>query len=220
MSCIKMKYLINIDRFQSFLRPFWEILRNVFFPRADGDALRSPQWRFSLRFLDRSYPPSLATRVWMYPSLLLFLDVTGDSNSTCSNGLAGFEDTVNLVCCDVACGLCGGPGCGNVVGLTGNDCCSETIANNGTLCSVAGEAPCVIDLPGEITCLPRPMVHEGGVRLAFRPDMCSCEPPNSLRPAYARLPLPVILLSLEPASPQRSARTAPAATAFLVLRTR
>ncbi|CAM9361846.1 unnamed protein product [Ascophyllum nodosum] len=81
---------------------------------------------------------------------ILTADVTGDFNSTCSNDLPGFEDTVNLVCCDVACGLCGGSGCGNVVGLTGNDCCSETIATNGTLCSVAGEAPCIIDLP-EVT---------------------------------------------------------------------
>lgn len=41
-----------------------------------------------------------------------------DNSSTCSNGLAGIEDAINLNCCDAACGVCGGAGCGNVTGLT------------------------------------------------------------------------------------------------------
>ncbi|CAB1109038.1 unnamed protein product [Ectocarpus sp. CCAP 1310/34] len=70
-----------------------------------------------------------------------------DNSTTCSNGIVGIEDPVNLICCDAACGLCGGPGCGNVTGLTGLDCCSEEIAVVNDLCSVTNEAPCVMDPP-------------------------------------------------------------------------
>ncbi|CAN0441619.1 unnamed protein product, partial [Hapterophycus canaliculatus] len=63
---------------------------------------------------------------------------------TCSNGLPGYEDPVNLICCDPACGLCGGTGCGDVPGLSGAECCSAEIELSGQLCSVTGSAPCIV----------------------------------------------------------------------------
>eukprot|EP00752_Nemacystus_decipiens_P010756 g9573.t1 len=77
-----------------------------------------------------------------------------DNSTTCSNGLAGIEDPVNLICCDAACGQCGGAGCGSIPGLTGLDCCSDEIEATAELCSVTNAAPCVIDPP------------------AFAPSMC------------------------------------------------
>lgn len=71
--------------------------------------------------------------------------VTLDTNSTCSNGLAGIESSD--VCCDAACGQCGGAGCGNIPGLEASDCCSSTIAATGQLCSVTNVAPCQLDTP-------------------------------------------------------------------------
>lgn len=65
----------------------------------------------------------------------------------CSNGLPGIE--AQEVCCDAACGTCGGAECGNQFGLTGADCCIAEIEATGQLCSVTGAAPCVVDPPGE-----------------------------------------------------------------------
>lgn len=91
---------------------------------------------------------------------------TTDSNSTCSNGLAGVEDTLTDICCTAACGQCGGEGCGSIPGLSNTDCCSATIEATGSLCSVTGSAPCIVDPPGRSwfsnylcvgLCLPRCM---------------------------------------------------------------
>ena len=69
------------------------------------------------------------------------------NDTTCSNGLAGIES--GEVCCDAACGVCGGATCGNLPGLTGADCCIGEIETAAELCSVKGSAPCVVDPPGE-----------------------------------------------------------------------
>eukprot|EP00903_Cladosiphon_okamuranus_P006298 g6176.t1 len=68
-----------------------------------------------------------------------------DAESTCSNGFPGVE--TDLICCDAACGICGGDTCGNVPGLTGADCCLTEISEANELCSVKGSAPCVVDPP-------------------------------------------------------------------------
>ncbi|CAM9821581.1 unnamed protein product [Pylaiella littoralis] len=70
-----------------------------------------------------------------------------DPNATCSNGLAGIEDADGTVCCDAACGQCGGDGCGDVAGFSDADCCSATIEGSGELCSIALAAPCKVDPP-------------------------------------------------------------------------
>lgn len=66
--------------------------------------------------------------------------------STCSNGLDGYQD--GNICCKLACGLCGGVGCGRVNGTAGaSDCCPSTIAQNNQICGGQVVAPCVI--PGK-----------------------------------------------------------------------
>lgn len=50
------------------------------------------------------------------------------------------------VCCAAECGVCGNAGCSDRgFGLTGDDCCMDNIEDHGTLCSVAGKAPCLVD---------------------------------------------------------------------------
>lgn len=68
-------------------------------------------------------------------------------NTTCSNGFDGVEDTIKGVCCNPACPMCGGAGCGNYPGLTSADCCSETIEATGDACDEVGQAPCVLPAP-------------------------------------------------------------------------
>ncbi|CAN0387457.1 unnamed protein product, partial [Laminaria digitata] len=62
--------------------------------------------------------------------------------TTCGNGLVGLENGEITVCCDSACGQCGGPGCGDVSGLSVDDCCVDAIEENGQLCSETNSAPC------------------------------------------------------------------------------
>lgn len=73
-------------------------------------------------------------------------------DSVCSNGLAGIE--AHEVCCELSCGLCGGVGCGNVPGLSGDQCCVSIIEETGDLCSMTGAAPCRVDPPGECLVCP------------------------------------------------------------------
>lgn len=86
------------------------------------------------------------------PSSLVFprfvpLGTVAANDTTCSNGFAGVDN--GLICCDAACGVCGGATCGSIPGLTGADCCLTEISEANELCSVKGSAPCVIDPPGE-----------------------------------------------------------------------
>lgn len=104
--------------------------------------------------MDKSRRPYPKTSLcWILSFVLVFLGAgfaaSFDSNSTCSNGLTGIEDEVNGACCVAACGTCGGEGCGNIPGLSGDDCCSTIITSNGTLCSVSNSAPCIMEY-GEI----------------------------------------------------------------------
>lgn len=67
---------------------------------------------------------------------------------TCYNGLQGIQTDNNngLICCDGACGACGGGGCGRLPGGSDN-CCTGPISTDGTVCSVAMAAPCIVDNP-------------------------------------------------------------------------
>ncbi|CAM9224565.1 unnamed protein product [Choristocarpus tenellus] len=70
----------------------------------------------------------------------------GNLTSTCSNGFPGIEDSVLDVCCSASCGVCGGQGCGNIPGTGGaSDCCSSTIATEGSFCDETGAAPCIMN---------------------------------------------------------------------------
>lgn len=44
----------------------------------------------------------------------------------------------------------GGSGCGDVDGLTEEDCCSLTIQKTGPSCDTTGTAPCILSDPGEM----------------------------------------------------------------------
>lgn len=74
--------------------------------------------------------------------------VVVEPGTVCSNDLPGVE--AKGVCCKAGCGECGGPNCGQVPGLTGDDCCTSTIQNSNVTCSQAGAAPCILDPEGEL----------------------------------------------------------------------
>lgn len=66
----------------------------------------------------------------------------------CSNGVAGIQ--TGDACCELECGQCGGLGCevyggGVDAGLGEDSCCQTEIEEEGELCSVTLEAPCVVD---------------------------------------------------------------------------
>ncbi|CAM9267001.1 unnamed protein product [Ascophyllum nodosum] len=85
-------------------------------------------------------------------------------SSECSNGLPGYQD--RDVCCLLACGQCGGPGCGTIPGTGGSsNCCSTTIREEGVIC---GQPPCIID-----SFTPAPAVVGGGTRAPAGDDLCS-----------------------------------------------
>ena len=61
---------------------------------------------------------------------------TGDQGLLSSNG---------VVCCAMECGQCGGSGCGSLFPGSSSKCCQGGIITNvGVLCSVSGEAPCIM----------------------------------------------------------------------------
>ncbi len=66
----------------------------------------------------------------------------GQRSTACSNGLPGVEQ--EGICCDINCGECGGAGCADRPGGA-SDCCANHIQDRGLLCSVSGQAPCIID---------------------------------------------------------------------------
>ena len=67
---------------------------------------------------------------------------TPSSGFTCDGVLNGDGD----VCCAAGCGECGGVGCSDRGGgLDKYDCCVSDIRIAGSLCSVTGEAPCLVD---------------------------------------------------------------------------
>ncbi|CAN0488826.1 unnamed protein product, partial [Hapterophycus canaliculatus] len=62
----------------------------------------------------------------------------------CSNGIPGIQS--GAACCVAACGGCGGAGCASLGGGLGKyNCCQSEIEDEGELCSVTMEAPCVVD---------------------------------------------------------------------------
>ena len=67
---------------------------------------------------------------------------TPSSGFTCDGVLNGDGD----VCCAAGCGKCGGVGCSDRGGgLDKYGCCVSDIRIAGSLCSVTGEAPCLVD---------------------------------------------------------------------------
>lgn len=78
-----------------------------------------------------------------------FLSVTIPVTTTCSNGLEGVQDSEGIVCCNPACGVCGGSECGGNPGLSTGDCCVGTILTSGESCNVTESAPCVLEVDVE-----------------------------------------------------------------------
>lgn len=73
------------------------------------------------------------------------------ADGTCSNGVPGIESLDKTVCCDSRCEDCGGAGCGDTVGLSGEDCCTADIELKNEVCSDKKSSPCVMDDdPGEL----------------------------------------------------------------------
>ncbi|CAN0003838.1 unnamed protein product, partial [Choristocarpus tenellus] len=97
-------------------------------------------------------PPTYTSR-FVTPPLTLFSWATAPPRlahessivpSTCTNGLPGVQN--DAACCVESCGQCGGIGCGTIPGTQGSyACCASTVLNNNEMCSVTGEAPCVIN---------------------------------------------------------------------------
>lgn len=59
--------------------------------------------------------------------------------------MKGIESEDNTVCCDSRCAECGGVGCDDVAGLSGEDCCTDDIEMKDERCSEKRSAPCVMD---------------------------------------------------------------------------
>lgn len=78
------------------------------------------------------------TAEYCFPTPFLCVDDSPDG--ICSNGLEGVENVTIGVCCDGDCDICGDTGC-----IESVDCCASTIEASGSLCSVTGEAPCIVD---------------------------------------------------------------------------
>ncbi|CAM9417967.1 unnamed protein product, partial [Ectocarpus sp. 12 AP-2014] len=86
------------------------------------------------------------------------------ASSTCSNGIAGYQD--GAICCLEICGRCGGDGCGTIPGTGGSDnCCPSDILAAGVVC---GEAPCIIE-----GYTPAPAVVGGGTTAPYGTSTCS-----------------------------------------------
>ena len=72
-----------------------------------------------------------------------------DSESSCSNGLPGYDGVgrKGSVCCPLGCGGCGGKRCrtmGEEFGLGRKDCCIMRVMRKQPDCADSGSAPCVI----------------------------------------------------------------------------
>ncbi|CAM9635574.1 unnamed protein product [Pylaiella littoralis] len=96
------------------------------------------------------------------PAPTVFMSAAPFAPSTCSNGLDGYQD--GQVCCAMRCGLCGGVGCGDVIGTTGAaECCPSTIITSNQTCGAGVVAPCVIPLtpapsPAPVTVTATPVL--------------------------------------------------------------
>lgn len=82
--------------------------------------------------------------LFLAAALLLRWLVLLTAAQECSDGTLGVESGSFDVCCVAACGTCGGSGCGNITGLTAQDCCVEEISLNGTFCVDSSTAPCIL----------------------------------------------------------------------------
>ncbi|CAB1104565.1 MEP12 [Ectocarpus sp. CCAP 1310/34] len=71
---------------------------------------------------------------------------SADDTQTCSNGIEGI-DHKGEVCCPLACGQCGGTGCGSAGSafeLDGESCCSSQVLAGNVYCEDTNAAPCII----------------------------------------------------------------------------
>lgn len=62
-----------------------------------------------------------------------------------ANDIDGIQSSNGQACCPLACGQCGGVGCGAAGNAAGTDCCISSIVDAGDSCSVKEAAPCKID---------------------------------------------------------------------------
>lgn len=69
--------------------------------------------------------------------------------SVCTGDIPGIEATYDeySVCCAEECSTCTGARCGPGTNstLSAEDCCGDEIVASGILCSVSGEAPCLLN---------------------------------------------------------------------------
>eukprot|EP00903_Cladosiphon_okamuranus_P016037 g14807.t2 len=70
-------------------------------------------------------------------------DDSVDDTQTCPGGIPGINAS-DTVCCALSCGTCAGKGCSSRPGGS-EACCAGGVTATQDLCSVTGEAPCVID---------------------------------------------------------------------------
>lgn len=91
----------------------------------------------------RCNPPSPSSGDEMFPSPTPTPpSPTPTSSGTCTNGIPGIQS--KNTCCLLACGICGGSGCGSRNGLTGNECCEGNIVAQNVFCTESGAAPCIV----------------------------------------------------------------------------
>ncbi|CAM9299928.1 unnamed protein product [Ectocarpus sp. 8 AP-2014] len=92
-----------------------------------------------------------AAHVLIWLVCLLVATSVHAQGPTCSNGVPGIQsEAFEDICCAAGCLQCGGSRCISInepVGLGADDCCNNTIRNNGDDCATTGEGPCVIVTP-------------------------------------------------------------------------
>ena len=89
-----------------------------------------------------SWAPSTTTYIyWDNFTVNKGLRVTGEKGTECEIMLSGIYSPTKDVCCDNLCGSCGGSGCGQLVGGSGQ-CCTGKIEKSGIMCDAVGNAPC------------------------------------------------------------------------------
>lgn len=84
---------------------------------------------------------------WCQPCTGIFAADLETCGTTSIEGIVGTND-IGSVCCPHGCMQCGEEGCGRsgaAEGLHSTDCCINGVLNNQDLCSVKGEAPCILD---------------------------------------------------------------------------
>ena len=62
----------------------------------------------------------------------------------CYNDFSRVENVGGTVFCPETCGVCGGTGCGSILGTKVDDCCASNIIVSGVYYTEGKEAPCTL----------------------------------------------------------------------------